>query len=550
MYINNRQKIKTSPRGDRFWQAGLLALLAAYILVFCLINFLGFGNFLHPDMYSDTLAAKYMWETKSLFPENWVFGNQYYVIATPAIAALFYGLTGNLNLSMALATTAETVALLAAVYWLFRSLLGKTQALIGPVALVSAVLTVDLAHRKEAQLLFVLASYYSCYLLTAVVVWGDYLQGLVQKKRLLCVSFFLSLTLSFATGMQSIRQTCIMTLPLLAFEGLRLLSRCLRRQTINWKPTIRAAWVAVANLGGVFLMHLLHIPATHIFGGDSLVGPGELPERFRLLAEAVWKITGFSYAGDYGLKYALFIFLFSLICTMTVLLALGITAARLRTRISGQEEKEGIDALNLLCLLSFLAVCASFLLVNVSAASTYLFMWYFWVCVSAVLVIDSLDGKKRFLALALLCVVSVANLRFSHASSVLDSLHPGISNFRAAYAEAAAALMDTDVEILYGPWSDTGKLCYYTNGEIVAVPWNKTPFQQLGYICPQGMIKPEDNQRAAYLILDTELPEAQRFAERQGAELTLLQRVKVNESYFFGLYTSSAQLMRPPEPAS
>lgn len=111
------------------WQFALLALLAAYLVVFSIINFCGFTDFMTPDIYSDTLAARYMWEQKSLFPEGWVFGNQYYVVATPVLSALFYGLIGSMNLAMAIATTVMTLALLAACYWLFRSFLGQTQAL-------------------------------------------------------------------------------------------------------------------------------------------------------------------------------------------------------------------------------------------------------------------------------------------------------------------------------------------------------------------------------------------------------------------------------------
>ena len=107
------------------WRAILLVLLGLYLLAFCIINFIGFGDFVSADMYSDSLLARYMWEQKSLFPEGWVFGNQYYVIATPVVAALFYGLTGSMNLAMILATTAMGLGLLISFWWMVRPFAGN-----------------------------------------------------------------------------------------------------------------------------------------------------------------------------------------------------------------------------------------------------------------------------------------------------------------------------------------------------------------------------------------------------------------------------------------
>ena len=53
----------------------------AFLIVFGIINFMGFEQFCVPDMYADTLVARLMWEEKTLFPRGFVFGNQLYVIA-------------------------------------------------------------------------------------------------------------------------------------------------------------------------------------------------------------------------------------------------------------------------------------------------------------------------------------------------------------------------------------------------------------------------------------------------------------------------------------
>ena len=72
---------------ERAFSLIIILVLLAYFAVFAIVNFAGFAYFCNADMYEDTLVARLMWEQKTLFPENYIFGNQYYVIATPVFAA-------------------------------------------------------------------------------------------------------------------------------------------------------------------------------------------------------------------------------------------------------------------------------------------------------------------------------------------------------------------------------------------------------------------------------------------------------------------------------
>ena len=64
------------------------------------------------DIYSDAFLARIMVEQRTLFPDNWVFGNQYYVIATPVLAAIFYALFHDTVLAMSLASSVMTIFIL------------------------------------------------------------------------------------------------------------------------------------------------------------------------------------------------------------------------------------------------------------------------------------------------------------------------------------------------------------------------------------------------------------------------------------------------------
>ncbi len=525
-----------SRQEDRGWRAALLVLLAFYLAAFAIINFRGLTEYMNNDIYADTLVAKYMWDKKSLFPDGWVFGNQYYVAATPALSALFYGLTGSVNLALSLATTGMTAAILAALYWLLRPFCGRTGALAGMTALVSSVLAMNLDSREEAQLLFVLASYYSCYLLSLLITWGDYVRCIFFKDRNPCFPFFLGLLLSFANGMQSLRQTCIMIAPMLALEGLRVLSALLRRKKPDWRLTVRVAAVTAANLSGVLCIRLLHVPAVQIYGELSLAHPEDLPDRLIRLIKAGTKITGLWYVKYYASRngaLAFFILIFSILSITAVLAACWRTAMRLYHGNTG-----GLELLICLCVLSIAAVCASLLLFRMEIRSVYLFMWYLLVCLSVVsmLSVDCKRGKR--LALILLCAISAANLYFSYKDSLACSLDPDFKNNPPYYTEIADELVSRDFKILYGPATITCDICGLTDGKVLSSPWWRTPFKALTYIAPQDLRDSEDNAQAAYLLTDAQLQEALRFAENKGAQLTLIRQFDT-----MGLYTSSIQLM-------
>ena len=532
----NTKQLLDGSRETQAWRIVLLMLLALYCFAFTAINFRALTEYMDNDIYADTLVAKYMWDQKSLFPEGWVFGNQYYVIATPVLSALFYGLTGSMNTAMACATTAMTIAILVALYWLLRPFGDKIFAVAGLTALVSSIITVDLGAREEAQLLFVLASYYGCYVLSLLVVWGDYVHSIFFEKKRINFPLLCGLLFSFATGMQSIRQTCVMIAPLLVFECLRVLTVLYTHKKVDWRITARVAAVTAANLVGVFFIRLLHIPAVQIYGDLSFVHLGELPERLIQIVKAGTKITGLWYVKYYAAQdglLALFILIFSLLSIAAVLTACWRTAMRLYRKNVG-----GMEVLICLCVLSIAAVCASMLLFEISVRSIYLFVWYLLVTFSVVSLLPAENLIRKRLVLILLCALSTVNFYFSYKDSLQCAFNPDFKKNPPYYVDIANELESREIEILYGPAVITCDICGLTDGKVISSPWWRTPFEALQYIAPQDLHDPEDNERAAYLLTDAQLEDARRLASEKGAELTLIEKFDT-----MGLYSSSVQLM-------
>ena len=82
------------------------------------------------------------------------------------------------------------------------------------------------------QLFFAMCSFYACYLICFFVVLGDYVRALSSEAKR-PGALLLSVLLCFALGMQSLRQTCVLILPLLCYELLAALCRVLKKDTLQ-----------------------------------------------------------------------------------------------------------------------------------------------------------------------------------------------------------------------------------------------------------------------------------------------------------------------------
>ncbi len=237
---------------DKLISALALFITVGFFAVFAVINFYGLEKFIDGDMYADMLVARHIWEQKTLFPEGWVFGNQYYIVATPVVAALFYGICGSMNLAMNLATTLMSLFIIVSFFYMLRPFVKRESELIfALLALVAAVIVPNAMREAEGQLFFTLASYYACYLITLFVVFGDYVRAVQGKHGRRLGALLLAAFLSFCTGMQSIRQTLIMVMPIICVEILLTAWRGLRKEkAVNPASLMRCAVYTLSNLAG------------------------------------------------------------------------------------------------------------------------------------------------------------------------------------------------------------------------------------------------------------------------------------------------------------
>lgn len=504
------------------WPSALLiACLAAFFAVFALVNFVYLPRFVDGDIYADMLLAREIWRQKSLFPGNWIYGNQYYTVATPVAAALFYGLTGSMNLSMALATTLMSALILGSFWWMLRPFVPQRPLGLAALLLfVAAPMAHDLLREPQGQLFFTLASYYACYLIGLFVVFGDYARAAMQpEKGPRPAAFALALALSFLTGMQSLRQTLIMALPILAVELLRLLLRRAKRGTL-----LRAGGYALANLLGYGLMKLLRIPARTIYGQVQLGGTG-LGDRLLADWHALRGITGLDTA-LFDPPRAFFFLFFA----VTVLLVPAAALLLWKRR----READGLRLLWGLCGVSLLGTLLAGLVVEIQMREIYLFVWYPLAALSLIPVLRALEGRLRAGAVLALCLLSLGNLWCSYGSSLRLARErdpaPAIAFCRDAEAAGYA--------YVYGDWQTTPALLVWSDGRLTGGFWGDIIFLVRDNINLQDIYLDEYNDRALYVMGPWSRDNFVRYSRELGADYEVF-----GEYGDWIAYTTTKQLM-------
>ena len=121
---------------EKMFSIVLTVLIAAFFGLVFYVNLSCNPEYYDGDIYNDINFAKEAWKAKSLFPANWVFGNQTYVVATPVLAALIYGIIGNAVTAMAIASCIMTVLTVLTYEWMTRTLFSYNERTAGFLFLI------------------------------------------------------------------------------------------------------------------------------------------------------------------------------------------------------------------------------------------------------------------------------------------------------------------------------------------------------------------------------------------------------------------------------
>lgn len=526
---------------EKIFSVVLTVLLLGFVGMVFYINFSINPEYYDGDIYNDINYAKEAWKAKSLFPKDWIFGNQTYVVATPVLAALFYGITGNGFTAMAIASCIMTVLTLLTYDWMTRTLFSYNERTAGFLFMIGfLLLKAHVATSQQGiQAFFTMASYYACYLINAFIVYGCYVrirQGKFTGKHI--IPAIIGVALSFGTGMQSLRQTAVMALPLVACEVLLIIfySAKDKRFAISYS-TLFSAIVFIANIAGLVAMRFIEINQKSIYGTTAFVS--SFNDFFRKLF-----LNMESVALTFGLDaLELRVRLVASIPFLLIILIGFILCVK--DYIKNKCNEQGRFVLVMLLTLGCVSVFAAGVLTDVVNRALYYFMIYplLAVCVSYNIVKIE---KKRDVLFAVVAVFTAGMIIFRTAGAV-EEIKAGKDKSSTAH-QIANYMLDNGYDTIYSVFGLSGVMdgaenVVVASGDKIHIVQFKNvdsskPMKPVEYLCVKDGYKQWDNSKSLYLLRDHELPKVKKIAEKY--DVTMTEKARFGDGLY--LYSMSENI--------
>lgn len=526
---------------EKIFSVVLTVLLLCFVGMVFYINFSINPEYYDGDIYNDINYAKEAWKAKSLFPKDWIFGNQTYVVATPVLAALFYGITGNGFTAMAIASSIMTVLTLLTYDWMTRTLFSYNERTAGFLFMIGfLLLKAHVATSQQGiQAFFTMASYYACYFINAFIVYGCYVrirQGKFTGKHI--IPAIIGAALSFGTGMQSLRQTAVMALPLVACEVLLIIiySAKDKRFAISYS-TLFSAIVFIANIAGLVAMRFIEINQNSIYGTTAFVS--SFKDFFRKLF-----LNMESVALTFGLDaLELRVRLVASIPFLLIILIGFILCVK--DYIKNKCNEQGRFVLVMLLTLGCVSVFAAGVFTDVVNRALYYFMIYplLAVCVSYIIVNFE---KKRGLLFSVVAVFTAGMIIFRTVVAV-GEIKTGKDENSTAH-QIANYMLDNGYDTIYSVFGLSGVMdgaenVVVASGDKIHLVQFKNvdsskPMKPVEYLCVKDGYKQWDNSKSLYLLRDHELPKVKRIAEKY--DVTMTEKARFGDGLY--LYSMSENI--------
>ncbi len=526
---------------EKIFSVVLTLLLFAFLGLVFYVNLSCNPEYYDGDIYNDINYAKEAWKAKSIFPKNWIFGNQTYVVATPVLAALFYGITGNGFTAMAIASCIMTVFVILTYDWMTRTLFSYNERTAGFLFMIGfLLLKAHVATSQQGiQAFFTMASYYACYLINAFIVYGCYVrirQGKFMGKHI--VLAVIGVALSFGTGMQSLRQTAVMALPLVACEVLLIIIYSIKdkRFAISYS-TLFSAIVFISNIAGLIVMKFIEINQSSIYGTTAFVsGFKDFFRKLFLNMESV--------ALTFGLDaLELRVRLVASIPFLLIILIGFILCVK--DYIKNKCTEQGSFVLVMLLTLGCVSVFAAGVLTDVVNRALYYFMIYplLAVCVSYIIVNFE---KKRGLLFSVVAVFTAGMIIFRTVVAV-GEIKTGKDENSTAH-QIANYMLDNGYDTIYSVFGLSGVMdgaenVVVASGDKIHIVQFKNvdsskPMKPVEYLCVKDGYKQRDNSKSLYLLRDHELPKVKKIAEKY--DVTMTEKARFGDGLY--LYSMSENI--------
>ena len=491
----------------------LLFVVIAYFLSIVVINVTG-SIYVDYDMYSDAILAKYIAQSKTLFPNGWHFGNQIYTVATPVLASLIYWIVGNAYLSLAIASCLMTALCLASFIWCVKPFAKFQSILIALLVLIGGTNVGLTAHAdmEGLQLFYTMASYYACYIIGIFLTLGVYcrnLQGKHVNKVILCCVVLLN----FALGIQSLREMLVLNLPLFILSLLEVIvGRNSSNETAHShrKGLIIAATALVANLVGIVLYKLL-VTNGIILQADIIPSASpQLSTNIKTTLRAFFAYIGLVVPNSAFSAFQCLSGVFSILVVATTIVLVVIDYIKGKRTILG--------SCILFFLISILGVFASGILI-ITLRSVYFFCWHLMVACCVLYLFELPVKRHQKLSewsknLVVICLLSISFLNYVFSFAISFR---GLSETTLFYQQIVDQLNADGIEYIYSEYQSEQAMISALSGDKIvyaSLYFSDDPedlWTDPNFLYSDHWFEPEKFHNAYILLTDHSL----QFLEKQ-----------------------------------
>lgn len=506
-----------------------IVLLGMLVILFCtiaVVNLFSAPRCYDTDMYLDIQYAVYAWENKSIFPENWVFGNQIYVLATPVLAGLFYGIVKDAVIAMGLASIVMSLLVILSFEWMLCPVIRKKEERwFGSIVFITLVLfSGDLSQKTNGwQLLFTMCSYYACYAITAFLAFGCVIRAVDGSKSgpgIITVTCLMA----FAMGIQSLRQTVVMALPLLAVAFFYVFLQFIMKKRIDFRFVRISVLIFASNLLGLLIKPILNVSQVEIFGETGI---NSITDMISSVPQSM--MTAYSLFSVDGVVSAVVIRVFLVICAAAIIMLAG--------QIKKTDGKGQIVLFLILCV-SVIAILAVDMLTRMDVRPIYYFMLYPMVAYLTAYCVSKLGEKGKNAAVCCLAVFVL----FSFTQKIPEGMRGFCEDKADTTKNISNYLVENGYSTIYSVGDDIGEDIALASGmSINAGFWFvDEPFSPVKYLCDPSIYETEAD-KCVYLFRGKPAWEdGEKRAKFLESELILLKYYEEEDIY---LCISEEQLM-------
>lgn len=419
----------------------LIILILGLGTIFVYINLVQYKLGLNADIAAEGLLAKVIWESKEWIPSEWYFSTESRLISVADCAAVFYGMSKSICLSMGLSCIVAGIFIIGSLCYLCIQLEFSTTQKLFFVFLVMMLPN----NKAQIELLFIYAGHYAFHIGLYFLTLALYLK-MLKKKKIGRVTVGTILLLHFILGVQGVRGVLMITGPLMTVEVVRRVYLWWSRQEWRREDNAITCFAFMLNVLGYL-------------GGKIPISIGQpLSRNIRKAPQKLFETVLPDFLNTFDWIHI------SKAEKIVVVLCLVLMLYLIVSILGKGIKKENIEEENWILMNFFVSVLltiAALVFTTVDSSSRYFVTVYFAIAMCVVVLIETENKFLKSSLIFMMTVLFVGNCYRMYYPMIIDKTYKDN-----VYVQVGEYLVQEGYEQAYSDFEKANTLTVYNDGKI------------------------------------------------------------------------------------